>query len=161
MSEPTSENNRPLQVFEEPRFGIKMRYPENWNKKVTKSWILFYPPMEKEAEDSGFWIMSGHTDKLTTDDYVKQRINTMRTTAEDFNVLESSTDVTLSGKPGYKLVYIRRSLDRALLVKRIEFGTIIGRDAYTVNGGSETPNYSKYLPIIEKMISSIKLTKIG
>lgn len=46
------------------------------------------------------------------------------------------------------------------MTKRIEFGTIVRGRVYYVNGGSEAKKYSKFLPTLERMISSVELTKI-
>ena len=94
------------------------------------------------------------------DECIKERIDRISRNSEDFKLLESSNNTTLSGRPAYKLVYITSSKNKKTMVKRIEVGTIAGRKGYIVNGGSEAVKYSETLPIIERMISSIKLTKM-
>lgn len=150
-----------MRPFEEPKLGIKMEYPIDWNSEISENSVGFYPPTEKELyKDSGFWIYRDYTDMRNLDEYIKESIDRIGRNYEDFKVLDSSKNTTLSGRPAYKLVYIRNSKNSKTMVKRIEVGTIAGRKGYIVNGGSEAAKYSEILPIIEKMISSIQLTKI-
>jgi hypothetical protein len=87
---------------------------------------------------------------------MQERVKDIRNESRDIKFLESGR-VNLSGKPAYKLVYIRRAIDGRSLVKRLEIGTIVDRKFYILNGGSHTKNYAEILPILERMISSFRL----
>jgi bisphosphoglycerate-dependent phosphoglycerate mutase len=99
--------------------------------------------------------MDGKMNKNSLEEYGQERIKDMRNQYEGIKFLESSNKATLSGRPAYKLVYLRRSSDGKSLVKRIEIFTIANNRVYIVNGGSEAKYYSEVLP---GMISSFGLT---
>ena len=98
------------------------------------------------------------TRKSSVEDFIQERVEDIRNVSRDVKFLESSNRANISGKPAYKLVYIRRAFDRGSLVKRLEIGTIVDRKFYVLNGGSGTKYYTEILPILERMISSLELT---
>jgi eukaryotic-like serine/threonine-protein kinase len=100
------------------------------------------------------------TNKNSLDEYVQERIETIKNEYEDAILLESGNGVTLSGRSAYKLVYIRRSSDTRSLVKRMEVGTIVDKKFYVVNVGSQTKYYSEILPTLQRMISSFELIEL-
>lgn len=122
--------------------------------------VIFSPPEEnyRDKEDSGLWLMGDRTKSNNIGDYVQERIENIQTNHEDVKILESSNTAALSGRPAYKLVYLRRSSDKRSLVKRIEIATILDNKVYIVNGGSEAKYYTEIFPALERMISSFELT---
>jgi hypothetical protein len=130
----------PLLTYEHIKTGIKIQYPSDWNQEVDYNRIIFTAPGEKYGgkNTSGLWITSGPTNKNSIEDFIQERVKKIRNESGDVKFLESSSRVNLSGKPAYKLVYIRRASGGKSLVKRLEIGTIVERKFYVLSGGSCT-----------------------
>jgi hypothetical protein len=62
--------------------------------------------------------------------------------------------VVVAGKPAYTLIGTYE-LPSSGLQKLMEIGTIIGDKAYSVQYIADAPRYADYLPIVQKMISSL------
>lgn len=167
VSTPSAENKSPpLLTFEAINAGVKIQYPSNWYVTVSDeemTGITFSAPAEKYGDEntSDLLITHNRTNRKPIDDNVQERIETIRKQYQDVKFLESSNRITLSGRPAYKLVYIIGSIDGGSLVKRMEIGTIVDKELYILNGGSRTKYYSDILPILERMISSFELIKLG
>jgi hypothetical protein len=146
----------PLLTYEDTKKGIKIQYPSDWNKEVEYNRVTFSVLGEKYV--SGLWVETDRIRKNSVEDFIQERIEDIRKQSRDIKFLESSNRANLSGKPAYKLVYIRRAIDASSLVKRLEIGTIVDRKLYVLNGGSRTKNYTEILPTLERMISSFELT---
>jgi hypothetical protein len=63
--------SEPLQVFQEPRFGLKMQYPVGWNKEVRRDKISFYPYRISEiAKRTAIYQQASINSAPTTRDYM-------------------------------------------------------------------------------------------
>jgi hypothetical protein len=69
---------------------------------------------------------------------------------------ESNTNSTLGGKPAYKLVYT--DVEDGINYKTMEIGTITADRLYYVEYLAEEEQYPDYLPTVQKMIDSLKIT---
>ena len=76
-----------------------------------------------------------------------------------FNLIESDTNNRrLAGNLAYTVVWTYTNPSYGMR-KSIEIATIIGSRAYFVDYTAATTNFSKYLPVAEKMIKSFQKTK--
>ncbi len=76
---------------------------------------------------------------------------------QDFKIVESDTNATLGGNPAYKLVYtgVEEGIDlQAMLIL-----TIKGDKAFIISYIAEPSKFSYYLPTLQKMISSLQISK--
>lgn len=94
----------------------------------------------------------------TIDNYILEKIHEIKTDYPDTKILESNSNVTFAGRPGYKLVYLRNSKDESFMVKKIEFGTFFNGKIYYINASAETSKYLEYGPIFDRMINSLEIT---
>ena len=74
-----------------------------------------------------------------------------------FNLL-TRNQTTLEGHMAYKLVWIDFDPELRIQLKHIGIVTTIGNNVYFIEYISESPNYYRYLPIVEKMISSFSVS---
>jgi len=77
----------------------------------------------------------------------------------DFNLIESSKSVTLgdASNIAYRIVWIDK--EGQYTIKTMQMGTIKGNLAYIIRYYAELEEYSNNLPLIEKMIKSIRIGK--
>src|SRR5215211_4380625 len=149
-------------AYESPVYGIRTQYPDGWE-------ILI-----QSASNSSLSLRFDSPPENDTDTYrenVILEINTINNTAlsnftgaalasylESFSDLKfnevSSTNLANNTIPAYKLVGSRTQ-------EGLDFMQIVAMKedkVYVISYSSETTRYSKYLPIIEKMINSFEVT---
>ena len=109
ISNGVEKSSSPLLTFEDAKSGIKLQYPSDWNKDVKHDIVIFSPPGERYGgkESSGLWVMDDKMNKNSLEEYAQERIAIGRNQYEGIKFLESSNKATLSGRPAYKLVYLR------------------------------------------------------
>ena len=80
-------------------------------------------------------------------------------TSADFHMIESNTGSSLAGRPAYNLVFTDLSADK-VRIKAIKFGTIINGNLYSFSYYADTDKYSHYLPLVQRMIESLKIVNV-
>jgi Double zinc ribbon len=159
LSSEKKETFSPYLTFEDAKTGIKLQYPSDWNMKVGHDMVIFSPKGERyRDESSGLGLMGDKTYGKSLGEYAQEKVEAIRNEFKGVKILQSSNTATLSGRPAYRLDYLRRSSDGTFLVRRIEIGTIVGNRVYLVNSGSEAKYYSEISPTLERMISTFEFT---
>lgn len=154
----------------DPIYGIKIQYPTTW--VLDKKQIVPYDDVKKIVgfiKDpnalAGDFLISVHnlTNKYLsrtidletllnhTVDYYKEYYH------HDFNLIESTTGVTLANtsNSAYKLIWTDK--DGPYTIKSMQMGTIIGNLAYLIRYYAEQEQYSDNLPLIGGMIDSLTI----
>jgi hypothetical protein len=156
-------------TFCDPIYGVRIQYPANW--LLDKKQIMPYDDVTKIVgfiKDpnalTGDFVISVHTlsnqyfngtigiEALLnhTRDYYKQYYH-------DFNLVESTTDVTLgnTSNSAYKLIWTDK--DGPYTIKNMQMATIIGNLAYIIRYYADQEHYSNNFPLIERMIDSLRI----
>ncbi len=165
-------NTTLLSTYENGNYGIQIQYPSDWSVQESKSSgelinvATFVSPTGPDSDptaDVSIYLDKLHNSITTLDNYAHFVAFTdyeSRTSYfHAFKLLELSTNSsTIAEKPAYTLIgtYQDRS---AGLQKLMEFGTIIGDKAYSVQYIADAPKYSDYLPTVQKMIESLVINK--
>jgi 4-amino-4-deoxy-L-arabinose transferase-like glycosyltransferase len=160
-----------FKTFENSMYEIRIQYPPNWEIDTHQGSegenivyaIDFNSPYENDSDrlSDSFTI---NIEKISAknmelDKYAKSVINYYR---ESFNLIESNINSTLAGYPAYGLTYTlvyHRFGENDINIKAREIGTIVGNRVYYITYFAEATKYDNYLPIIQKMIDSFKITK--
>jgi serine/threonine-protein kinase len=165
------DNNNTFKLYENITYGIKIEYPSNWtieeegdedSDNVTDV-VSFFAPVRNDSETvtpSLYITIDNPPLNLieNLNEYLRTTINDYNDDSQDFQVIESNTNSsTLGGYPAYKLVYTDVDGDN-INYKDMEIGTIIGDKVYLVTYDAAEEEYSVYLPAVQKMIDSLKIT---
>jgi serine/threonine-protein kinase len=165
------DNNNTFKLYENVTYGIKIEYPSNWtieeegdedSDNVTDV-VSFFAPVRNDSETvtpSLYITIDNPPLNLieNLNEYLRTTINDYNDDSQDFQVIESNTNSsTLGGYPAYKLVYTDVDGDN-INYKDMEIGTIIGDKVYLVTYDAAEEEYSVYLPAVQKMIDSLKIT---
>jgi len=152
-------------------YGIKIQYPSNWEIDTYQGSegenivyaVDFNSPYENDsdrfADSVSIEVEKLSAKNMELDKYAESIINYYR---ESFNLIESNTNSTLAGYPAYGLTYTlvyHRFGENDINIKAREIGVIIGDKAYYISYYAEATKYDNYLPIIQKIIDSFKITK--
>jgi eukaryotic-like serine/threonine-protein kinase len=163
-------NNNTFKLYENITYGIKIEYPSNWtieeegdeDSDNVIDVVSFFAPVRNNSETvtpSLYITIDNPPLNLieNLNEYLRTTINDYND-SQDFQVIESNTNSsTLGGYPAYKLVYTDVDEDN-INYKDMEIGTIIGDKVYLVTYDAAEEEYSVYLPTVQKMIDSLKIT---
>jgi len=158
-------------TYYNPVYGIKIQYPSNWS--LDNKQILLYDDLTKivgfikdPKEMTGDFLISVHnlTNKyesrgIDLEELLNHTIDYYKKYYHDFNLIESSKSVTLgdASNIAYRIVWIDK--EGQYTIKTMQMGTIKGNLAYIIRYYAELEEYSNNLPLIEKMIKSIRIGK--
>lgn len=152
--------------YENPTYEINIQYPSNWRVDEGNVYaddyvtdiVSFIAPIRSDTEDYAP-SLSISIDNLppNLNEYFTRITSEYSDTYEDFKVIESDTNSILSGYPAYKIVFTDE--EDGIDYKSMEIGTVIGDKVYFVTYYTEEEHYSDYLPTVQKMISSVEMTR--
>jgi hypothetical protein len=161
---PTSD----ILTYQNSSYGITIHYPANWtvdeedsdpNDNITNI-VTFVSPLENTSdnysENLGIGLERLTDQNMTLDEYTSSLITDYNNTSTDFNLNELNTNITLGGSPAYGLLYTDR--EDGTNYKTMEIGTIIGDRVFYIEYIAEENKYSNYLPTIQMMINSFRVT---
>jgi serine/threonine protein kinase len=141
--------------------GIKMKYPDNWDKQeapnaITKEVVEFISPKESDADRfrERLIVTVEPTIDKTLDEYTKlskQEIINLDKNAK----IDEEGESTLAGNNGYRVIYITKEGDREL--KKLDVWTMKNDNAYLITYVAEAGKYKQFLPVVEKMIKSLEV----
>jgi eukaryotic-like serine/threonine-protein kinase len=157
-------------TYYDPIYGVKIQYPYNWT--LDEKQTLSYDDVTKIVgfikdpnELAGDFLISVHnlTNKYASqtiglEELLNHTIDYYKEYYHDFNLIESNTSVTLddTSNSAYRLVWIDK--DGQYTIKTMQMGTIIGNLAYIIRYYAELGEYLDNLPLIERMIDSLRIS---
>ena len=156
-----------LSTYQNSTYGIKIQYPSSWDKEengtkqdMETDIVTFYPP----AGNSNASL------DITTDDISDEKGISLTRYANDglsdlkgdpslqsFKLIGLTTNNILAGLPAYKSLYTY--VDGKTTFKDMEIGAIKGDKAYILTYEGGTDEFDKYLPTVQQMINSFKITQ--
>jgi hypothetical protein len=177
---PTTTSSSNLLLYENSTYGIRIQYPSDWDLEETDystddgvtDIVRFLSPYQGRIDDysENVWISKesnpGEDENITLAEYVDEVIDFYNDNIADFNLVELNTNantntnnITLSGFPAYILVFTQSVENVNSSVKTMEVGTITPKkETYFITYYAEdNGQYSKYLPIVQKMINSFEI----
>ena len=160
-------------VYDNPGLGIKILYPSDWKpfqtSTVNRTIIEFRQKVMSEHDPlTSFMTIS--VENLsgtirTLDVLTKQNVDLANKTLPNFQLIESNI-TTLANNPAYKIISTftnsRSGGDDPLHSPQFQtmtIWTIKGDRMYTISYSQIPSEFSRYLPIIQKMIDSFEITK--
>jgi hypothetical protein len=157
-------------TYENPIYGISIEYPSSWTYQEPQqepsanttifSIVDIAPPISEDPNVvTNFQIgIENLESRVSLDQYTRTVINSYRGNL-NFSLISVDDSSTLSGRPAYEIVFtdvIEDGVER----KSIERGTVdeANNRAYYLAFNTETSTYEKFLPIVQTMIDSFKLS---
>jgi hypothetical protein len=158
------DTNTSLSTYENSTYGITIKYPHDWAisgsagiEDTDVDIVTFLSPNQNDNA-----IVDVHQDKPDNDNsdvgsYLSSTISSYKTDLPDFKVIGSNTNSSLVGKNAYKLIY-SYTTSEGFKMKDMETGTIFGNKVYYVIYDGKESLFDKYMPIVQTMIDSFKVT---
>ena len=173
----SNDNYSFFSTYTNTKYGIKLQYPYNWVIEADDY-------ATGAAEQAGIQIASFYLPdvnnglpffRIGTDDLTKEFPNLQKVSINQY-LHRSLAHKNSTGFPGFNLIESdtsnRRLADNLAYTvvwtyvhptygmrKSIEIATILGSRGYFVDYTAATTNFSKFLPVAEKMIESFQKTK--
>jgi hypothetical protein len=152
-------------TYENSTYGIKAQYPSNWVKQengtrqdTETDLVTFYPQSTNSNASLDISIDDISDEKGTTlAQYASNGITDLNQSLKNFKLDGSSTNSVLAGLPAYNSTYTY--VDGTVVLKDMEIGAIKGTNVYIVTYEAGINEYNKYLPVIQKVIDSLQITK--
>jgi eukaryotic-like serine/threonine-protein kinase len=153
-----------LQSYVDKLAEIKVKYPNNWQKKdvrnvVTGENVLFTSPvasMENKYQASISVRIENLTNPQTSlASYSKLTIAEIDRYYQDAKIIESSP-ITLAKKPGSLIVYTGKD-ENSLAIKNLEVWTIDRGKAYIITYKAQPDRYYQHLEAAMAMINSFEI----
>ena len=154
-----------------PYYGVIIQYPPDWSYKEpesssqdskTFSIVNFSPSLSTDpnAETNlKLWVEGLDDPEISLDDYAKNVIRSYRESSSNFSLISgTSTNNTISnGSPAYEIIF--NDYSNNLQRKSVEIGTLsnVSNSAYYITFNTDASLYSKFNPLINKMVDSFEL----
>ena len=162
----TDNNNDPATlIYQNPKFGIQIRYPENWIYKDEENTVTgdfmttFMSPEEalKSQRAGGMPPLVGVFTRLlpfaNLDLHTFGELNIQGLTSSGNKIISNNYDAILSGMSAFEVIYVDLNGSKIL-----QDWTFRGDRAYAVIYGSPESSFEQFLPIAQGMITSFKIT---
>ena len=164
-------NNGIFLTYQSHTYGFKIQYPSNWEKLEFAQGIgedhrnivvNFLSPAGEGTSNTFREYLIIEVGNLTSHDesptqYVATEIN-LRQALPNFNLVESTLTSVSGGNPAHKIVYTY-SNPIVGITKAMDILTIKSDKLYFLSYNADSVKYSKYLPIIQKVIDSFQIIK--
>jgi len=149
-------------TYENSELGISIQYPSNWEKIASlDNFVTFTAPPETDTRiypaALGLKVQELSSQNIPLQEITKVQMSDLKRSNPDLKVLES-TSTTIADKPAHKIVFSaidNKEVER----KAMQVWTVIGNKAFLITYKAEPDKFSSYLPIIERMIDSLKVIK--
>jgi eukaryotic-like serine/threonine-protein kinase len=169
--EQVTSNNTAVKTYENAGFGITMQYPSNWSVTQIREdpsapanssiVAIFKAPTESQTDlyqENVIINVQGPFPDMTLAEYTENSLNAFRNMSDTIEIFESSP-TTISGLPAHEIVYTSSGIE-GLNLKKTQLFTVVNNNmAYVFTFSAEEPQFNKYLPDVQKMISSIQINE--
>ncbi len=150
-------------TYQDHTDGISLIYPSNWQKIEYPSAAMNY--------GEGHRIIASFLAPLDPSDQWRSSLNVQISNISNLkNIISqngNATTINVAGHNGSKVeytnterMYLNRDLTNSssIKLKIMQVWTTIGDNTYVLTYNAEASKYQQYLPIIEKMVSSFKVS---
>lgn len=158
-AETTSPTTTKFIDYDGTKYGFHVQYPANWNTTEDQSAVWFLSPVDSTGN---IRIERQPVSNLSLSDLVNVQLLQSKDSYKDFKVLSSNT-TSLDGNPANRTDYQFKIEEPKFLgvdvfdFTAIQISTIKNNNFYTFLYYSNPENFHIFLPIAQKMMSTLRL----
>jgi hypothetical protein len=150
--------------FESPTHGVSMSYPSNWTLSTSglpeyTQIIAFYSPLSNISDTIPARLsisVFSYENNISLIDFTNMTLSSLNG-SQQFGII-SSGPITIDSKPGYQVILSTLpSMQNPIPFGLMNTWTVAGNNVYLLSYSSDSSEFSRYLPLVEKMISSFKI----
>ena len=166
IDEGNDNNNNSTSAYQNPEYGIQILCPENWiygeeENPFTGEFQVFFTSLIdlQQSERTGespptVGVTTREVPLANLDLQLFADLNIRDITSEEgYEIISTNLNTTLSGMPGFEVVYV--DANRTMFM---QVWTIQGDRAYGVIYVSPESRFNQFLPIAQDMINSFTIT---
>jgi len=146
--------------YENPSYGIKIKYPQNWemqniNNPITGEVVAFLSPKQGNANKSPEKLTISVEDfSGTLDEFSNSSIKDIKNHMTDAKIVNRSSAI-LSHKLANQLVFTGK--DEGSRLKNLQVFTLKADKAYVITYTAEIDNYDDFIQKADSMIKSFEI----
>jgi hypothetical protein len=166
-------NNNSFVTYENSTYGIKIRYPADWQKtehlSANRYWVNFISPIKNNNANTFPATVSVSVEGVnhsisadtTTGMFVTGILDSAKRSLSDFEIIESNPNLNITGTSAYKIVYSFLSQDPAVQAhfQSMNIWSVVEKKVYAISYTELKSLYASYLPTVQKMIDSFEIIK--
>lgn len=154
-----------LITYQNLQNGIKIKYPENWERQdihnpVTGEVAVFIPPEESDSAQSQTKIIIRVEDlskqPMLLDEYTNASIGEIKNFLSNAKIVESKPTI-IAERPAHLLIYSGLNQPYSLPTN-LEVWTLKNNKAYIITYTSTSTKYQQFLEIAKDMIKSLEIS---
>jgi hypothetical protein len=173
LTKEVNTNSAAFSIYENPIYGIEIQYPSKRekidfaqsinsnNNNNNNNTALIAGFLSTSKNDTGILenLMIREvkltSPDVTTREFSNALLSSYKQQFKNFQLIGSNASMTLSGKPAYEVVYTYGVQPN--IFETMEVWVVNGDRAYMILYNADPSDYSHYLPIIDRMVSSFVL----
>jgi hypothetical protein len=149
-------------TYENPSWGIFMQYPSNWTASTSgltdyTDVIAFYSPPQNVSDLFPARLKISvvqYSQDISLPDYKNFTLSILNQSRQ-FTLINSS-DVTVAGYPGYRIVLTNKPFQNdTLILHSMNIATAVGNKIYQITYDGEEQAFNRYLPEVSLMLESL------
>lgn len=150
--------------FESPTHGVSMSYPSNWTLSTSglpeyTQIVAFYSPLSNISDTIPARLsisVFSYENNISLIDFTNMTLSSLNG-SQQFGII-SSEPITIDSKPGYQVILSTLpSMQNPIPFGLMNTWTVLGNHLYLLSYSTDSSEFSRYLPLVEKMISSFKI----
>lgn len=149
-------------TYENPSWGIFMQYPSNWTASTSgltdyTDVIAFYSPPQNVSDLFPARLKISvvqYSQDISLPDYKNFTLSLLNQSRQ-FTLINSS-DVTVAGYPGYRIVLTNKPFPNdTLMLHSMNIATAVGNKIYQITYDGEEQAFNRNLPEVSLMLESL------
>ena len=150
--------------FESPTHGVSMSYPSNWTLSTSglpeyTQIVAFYSPLNNISDTIPARLsisVFSYENNISLIDFTNMTLSSLNG-SQQFGII-SSEPITVDSKPGYQVILSTLpSMQNPIPFGLMNTWTVLGNHLYLLSYSTDSSEFSRYLPLVEKMLSSFKI----
>jgi YVTN family beta-propeller protein len=113
------------------------------------------PEGESDLIQEGLFIEILRSGNIPLNKKVSLDIVALRQTLENFTLTYSDVNLRVSNYPAYMIIYTY--INKTASYDAMRTWVVIGRNTYTISYSTESDKFHSYLPLVQKMIDSLRV----
>ncbi len=162
----TTKEPRAFLSYQNPTYDIFMQYPSDWIASTSglpdyTNLIAFYSPLQNLSDSFPTRLTISviiYSHDISLPEYT-DFVWTMVNQSEQVN-LRSSSEVTVGGYPGFRMVLANQPFQNSTLVLyHMNTWTTLGNKVYLLTYEADESTFNRYLPEVSQMLETLKIAR--
>ena len=152
--------------YNNPTYGIFIQYPSDWIASTNgltdyTDLIAFYSPLQNLSDSFPARLTISvitYSQNVSLPEYTNFVLTRLNQSVQPVDV-RSSSEVTVAGYPGHRLVLAIQPIQNSTLVfHQMNTWTTIGNNVYLLTYEGEESRFNQHLPEVSRMLESLIIT---